>query len=134
MERVDHVHVVEVGSSGFVSHIHGMFQREVPHRESLKLGISGFHAALTLVVNLTQAHSHLAATRSGRSDHYKRARGFGKVVAAETVVGINKFHIVGISVDGVVIAHLYAHTLKASTIHIGTVLAIVVGDYHIRGV
>ena len=134
VERVNHIHVVEVGGSSLVSHIHGVLQRQVPYGEGLKLGITGFHATLVLVIELTKAHSHLATARTGCRDYNKLTRSLGKVVAAETVVGINKFHIVGISVDGVVIAHLNAHALEARTIGIGAFLTVVVSDNNIGGV
>ena len=134
VERVNHVHVVKVGCSSFVSHIHRMLQRQVPYGEGLKLGITGFHATLVLVIELTKTHSHLATARTGCRDYNKLTRSLGKVVATETLVGINQLNIVWIPIDGVVIAHLNAHTLEARTIGIGAFLTIVVSDNNIGGI
>ena len=41
MERVDHVHVREVGSGRLVGQVHRMLQRQIPDGERLKLGIAG---------------------------------------------------------------------------------------------
>ena len=50
MEGVDHIDIVEIGGSGLVSDVHWVLQRQAPHRERFKLGISGFDASLMLVV------------------------------------------------------------------------------------
>ena len=50
MEGVDHIDIVEIGGSGLVSDVHRVLQRQAPHRERFKLGISGFDASLMLVV------------------------------------------------------------------------------------
>ena len=133
VEGVDHIHIVEVGCSGFVCHIHGVLERQAPHREGLKLGIACLYAALMLVIELAQTHCHLAAAGTRGGHHHKRANGLGIIVLAEAFVGVDEFHIIGIAVDGVVIAHFYAHALQAGSIGIGTFLSVVVGDYHIAG-
>src|SRR5574344_793337 len=62
MEGVDHVHVVEVGSGCLVGDVHGVLQWEIPHGECLKLGISCPRSALVLIVKLTEAYCHFAAS------------------------------------------------------------------------
>ena len=52
MERVDHVHIVQVGGGSLVSQVDRMLQGDVPDGEGLKLGITGFHAPLVFVVQL----------------------------------------------------------------------------------
>lgn len=64
MEWVDHVDVVEVGCGSLVGYVDRMFEREVPNRECLKLSVSGSYAMFVFVVELAQAYSHFAATRT----------------------------------------------------------------------
>ena len=72
MERVYHVNVVQVGSSGFVSDVYRMLKRKIPYGECLELGISGSYATLVLIVQLTEADCHFAATRTGSSNDDQR--------------------------------------------------------------
>ena len=102
MEWVDHVHIVEVGCRCLVGNVHGVLQREVPHREGLKLRISSRHATLMLLIKLAQAHRHLAATRSGSCDDDQRTRGRHIIVFAESLVRVDEFHIIRIALNGVV--------------------------------
>ena len=50
MEWVDHVYVVEVGRSGLVGDVDGVFEGEAPDGECLELGVSGLDAAFVFVV------------------------------------------------------------------------------------
>ena len=50
MERVYHVHIVEVGSGCFVCDVHRVFQWQVPYGEGLKLGISCPHAPFVFII------------------------------------------------------------------------------------
>ena len=52
MERVNHVHIVEVGSGSLIGDIDGMLQGEVPYGEGLKLRITGTDPAFVLVIEL----------------------------------------------------------------------------------
>ena len=90
MERVDHVHVVEIGCSGLVCHIDGMFQRQAPHGEGLKLGVARVDAAFLLVVELAEAHGHLAAARTGCRDDDQGPRGLHVVVLSKSIVGVDQ--------------------------------------------
>ncbi len=60
MERVYHVHIVEVGGRRLVCDIDRMLEGETPHRESLEFGISGLNSATILVIQLREAHRHLS--------------------------------------------------------------------------
>src|SRR5699024_8864180 len=55
MERIDHIHVVKVGSSCFIGQIHWMFQRNIPDREGLKFGIACMDAPFMLM-KIGRAH------------------------------------------------------------------------------
>ena len=52
MKRVNHINVIEVGSCCLISQIDRVLERNVPDRESLKLGITGLDSTLVLVVKL----------------------------------------------------------------------------------
>ena len=68
MEWVDHVDVVQVGSSGLVGNVDRMLQWQVPDGEGLELGITRTDATFVLVIQLTQADGHLTRTRSRSSN------------------------------------------------------------------
>ena len=128
VERVDHVHVVEVGSGGFVGDVHGVFQRQVPHGEGLELGVSGADAALVFVVELRKAGGHFSAPRAWRGDDDELARGFHVVVFAESLVRGDELDVVRIAVDGVVDVAFDAESFQSVAELVGGVLAVVVGD------
>ncbi len=130
MKRVDHVHIVEVGRSGFVCDVDRMFQRQAPHWKCFKFGISGLDTALVFIVKLTQAHGHFAASGPRGSDDDKRTGSLNIIVAAETVVGVNQFHICGIAIDGIVIICGDLLSLQTLPESIGAALTVVVRDDH----
>ena len=86
MEWVNHVHIIEVGSCSLIGDVYRMFQREIPYRESLKLGVTRTHPTLVLVIKLTQADSHLAATRTRSSNDDQRTLGLHIIILAESLV------------------------------------------------
>ena len=130
MERIDHVYVVEIGRGGFVGQVYGVFQRKAPHGKGLEFGISGFDAALVLIVKLAQAHRHLSASGTGGGDDDQRTGGLHIVVASEAFVGVYQGHIVGIALDGVVAVGADAHAVEALTECVGTCLTVVMGYNH----
>ena len=70
MERIDHIYIVQIRRGSFVSQVDGMAQRQIPDGESFKFRISGFHAPLVFVPDLTQAGGHFPAAGAGsRYDH-----------------------------------------------------------------
>ena len=127
MERINHVHIIKVGSSGLVGDVYRMLQRKVPHRESLELGISGLDTALMLLIELAQTHGHLSAARTRSRDNHQRAGGLHIVIATEALFGINQSHIVGIALDGIVEIGLYAQAVQLVAVSDGAVLAAIVG-------
>ena len=79
-----------------------MLERQVPDRESLKLGVAGVNAVLVIVVELGEAGGHLAAARTWRSHHDERPGGLDVVVLAVALVGDDMGDIGRIAGDGVV--------------------------------
>ena len=113
MEGVDHVHIVEVGSGCLIGDVHGMFEGQVPYGERFKLGISGTHASAVFMVELAQAHGHLAASRTGRGDDDQGALCLHIVILAESFVRCDERHVVGIPLDEVMAVGLDAVALEA---------------------
>ena len=60
MIGVDHVYIIQIGSSCFIGKIYRMMQGKVPDREGLKLGISAADPVQRVMVELTDAGCHLA--------------------------------------------------------------------------
>ena len=85
MEGVDHVHIVEIGGSRFVSEVDGMLEREVPDRKSLKFGIACVDPAFMLMIKLRETGGHFPTAGARRRDNYQRACGFNIIIAAESV-------------------------------------------------
>ena len=86
MERVNHVDIVQVGSSSLVSDVYGMLQWQIPYGESLELSVAGTDAALVLVIELAEADSHLARARTWSGDDDQLARGLYVVILAKSFV------------------------------------------------
>ena len=128
MERVDHVHVLEVRRGGFVGEVHGVGEGEVPDGEGLELGVAGLDPALVLLVQLAQAHGHLAAAGAGGRDDDQGLRGLHIVVPAESFVGVDEGDVVRIALDRVVVVDLDAHLLQALAVGLRAGLAVEVGD------
>ena len=128
VERVDHVHVLEVRRGGFVGEVHGVGEGEVPDGEGLELGVAGLDPALVLLVQLAQAHGHLAAAGAGGRDDDQGLRGLHIVVPAESFVGVDEGDIVRIAFDRVVVIDLDAHRLQAFPVGHGAGLAAEMGD------
>ena len=57
-----------------------MPEGQVPDGEGLILGVSRLDPPLVLVIELAQAHGHLAAARAGGGDHHQGAGGLHKFV------------------------------------------------------
>ena len=122
MERVYHIHIVKIGCSGFVCYIHRMLQRQIPDRECLEFGIPGFDAFLVVLIKLAETNCHLAAAWSGSRHHHQRARCLHIIVLAESLIGIDKLHIVRIPLDGVMIVGFDVQTFQAVAESLGALL------------
>ena len=86
VERVNHVHVVQVSRCSFVSEVDRVLERDVPNRERFKLGIASLDTALVFMINLREADSHLSTTRTRSGHHHEFARSFNKFILAITVI------------------------------------------------
>ena len=71
MERINHVHIREVGGCRLVGKIDRVLERQVPNRERLELRVAGFDAAFVFLINLGKAGCHFAAAGAGRRDDNK---------------------------------------------------------------
>ena len=130
MERIDHVHIVQVGGSGLVGQIHGMLQRQVPDGEGLIFGIAGVDAPLVLMIELAQAGSHLAAARTGGGDHHHGAAGFDIFIAPQSLIGHHMGHIRGVPGNGIMLVAFHAQRFQPPDECLGIVLPGVLGDDH----
>ena len=130
VERVDHVHVVQIGGGGLIGQVYRMLQGDVPDGEGLKLGVACHHAPAVLVVHLAQAGGQLAAARAGRGDHHQRLGGFNIGIGAVARVAADVLHRGRIAGNGPVdvVAHPAAGKLLGKGV--GGGLAGVLGDDH----
>ena len=83
-----------------------------------------------LLIELAQAHRHLAAARTGRRNDHQWACGGHIIVFAKSLVGVDELHIVGVAFNGVVIVGANAQSLKFLAIGIGGTLSVVVRNHH----
>ena len=125
MERVDHVHVIEIGCSCFVCDINRMLERQVPYRESLEFSVTSLDSSLVLMVKLTEAYRHLSASGTWSSDDHERPCGLYIVILSESFVRVDESDIVWISFNGIMIIHLDSKTLQTRSVGIGARLTVV---------
>ena len=111
MEGVYHVHVIEVGSCSLISDVDRMFQWQIPYWESLKLGITGTHATLVLIIQLAEADCHLATARTWSSHNNQWSLCLHIVVLTESLVRGYQLHIMWITFYQVMTISLDALTL-----------------------
>ena len=130
MERVDHVHIGQVGRGRLVGDVDRMLERNVPDGKRLKLGIAGLDAALVLLIELAQAHRHLAAAGSGGRHHHQRPLRLDIVVLAEALVAVDQRHIGRITLNSIVEKRPDAEALQAVAERPGTLLPVEMGDDH----
>ena len=130
MERVNHVHIIEIGCSRLICYVDGMLKREIPDGECLEFGITCLYSVFLLLIELAQADSHLAAAGSRGSHHNERTCSNHIVVTSESLIGIYKGNVVGITLYGVMNVGHYAQTLKTLAESIGTGLTVIVGNHH----
>ena len=130
MERIDHVHIVEVGGGGLVGQVYRMLQRQVPDGKRLILGVARRDAAAVVVVQLAQTGGHLAAAGARGRHHDEGPRGLDIIVAAQPLVGDDVSHVRGVSGDGIVLVALDPQLAQPLDKGIGRRLAGVLGDDH----
>ena len=99
MERIDHIHIIEVGSCSLVSKVYRVLKRYIPDRECLEFCISGLYAAFVFVVELGETCGHLTASRARCCNDDERSCGLDIIVLAVAFVADDLFYVVWISVD-----------------------------------
>ena len=129
MERVDHVHVIEVGCCSLVCYVYRMLERKVPYRERLELCISGLDVPLVLMVELAQTYGHLSASRTRSSHDYQRLCRLYIVILSESFVRIDEGNVVWISFDCIMVIYLYSEALEAGSVCIRACLTVVMGHH-----
>ena len=130
MERVNHVHVIQIGSGRLIGYVYGMVQRKVPYGECLEFGVTGLDSMLLLLEKLTQTNSHLAASGTGGSNHHQRTGCHDIIVTAESLIGINQGNIVRVTLYDIMDVGDNTQAFEALAESIGTGLTVVVGYYH----
>ena len=130
MERVDHVHVVQVRRGRLIGQVHRVLQWQVPDGERLVLGVARPDAPPVVVVQLAQAGGHLAAAGAGSRYHDQRPRCFDIFVLAQALVGHDVRHVRGIPGDGIVLIALHAKGAQPLDKGVRRRLAGVLGDDH----
>ena len=122
MERIYHVHVVQVCSGGFIRKIHRVLDRQVPYGECLELGISRPDTPFILMVYLGQADGHLPAARSGRRYYHKGLDRFYIVVFPEPVIADDQRYIGRVVRYRVVPVYLHPETHEPLLEYVGIML------------
>ena len=130
MERVDHVHVREVGSGRLVGQVHRMLQRQIPDGERLKLGIARHTALADFVIHLREAGGQLAGAGAGGRHHHERPGGFDVGVRAVAFVAADIGDVRGIALDGAVDVVFHAAHRQLFGEAVGCRLAGVLRDDH----
>ena len=130
MEGVNHIHIIEVGSRSLVSDVHGVFQWQAPHRESLKLGISSTNATLVFAIKLAQTYRHLTTTWTWRRDNHQRTGCLHIIILSEPLVRGNQLYIMRIAINQIVAIGLDAHTFQTVTELVSGTLSIIMSDNH----
>ena len=120
MERVNHVHVIKIGSCGLICYVYGMIERKVPDRECLKLGIAGLDTVFLLLIELAQAYGHLAASGARSCNDNKRTRGDHIIISSESLIGIYQGHVIGITFNYIVYIGHDTQAFETLTESIGT--------------
>ena len=128
MERIDHVDIIQICSSSFISKVYRMFQREVPDREGLEFCIAGFYATFIFMIELRKAGCHLSASRSWCCDDNERSGSFDIIILSVAFITYNKGGIAWISRDQVKLVNTDSQLLQTFLEEIGTFLAGVLRD------
>ncbi len=106
VERVDHIQVVQVGGRRFVGDVQRVVERDIPHRERLKLGIARADTVLVIVINVGKAGCHFAAAGTGRGDDDQGTRRLNVLVFAVALIADDGGDVVRVAGDGVMTVDL----------------------------
>ena len=130
MKGVYHIHVLEVGRSRLVSYVDRVLERQVPDRESLKLGVSGFYTFLVLVIELRQACCQLAATAAGTCDYGQRLCNFYVRIGAVSLLADYGLHVCRVTLGVEMLIRPDTSPLQAVYELVDSRSVFVSGDYH----
>ena len=130
MERVDHIHVVQISSGRLVCEVDGVLQGKIPDGEGFKLGIAGLDAPFVVVIQLGQAGGHFTAARSGCGDHHQFPGGFDVFIAAIALVADDMSNVGGIAFNGIMVINLDAQRLEPLFKCVGHRLPLIAGEHH----
>ncbi|OPZ96954.1 MAG: hypothetical protein BWY72_01439 [Bacteroidetes bacterium ADurb.Bin416] len=125
---INHHLVLEVNGGGFVGDVDHVIHGDVPNGKGLKLGVTGFDAALVFMIEVVQAGGQLTATRTWASNHHNGLGGFDVFVHPVTLVADNEFHISGVTFDGVMGVDFDATLFQAALEGFGSWLVLIPGD------
>ena len=107
-----------------------MIQRQIPHGEGFKFGITRLDAPLMLMVQLAQAGGQFAAAGAWCGNHHQFPGGLDVVILAEAVLADNEACIVGITGDIIMVVDLHTQLFQPGTESLGCQLSIVAGQHH----
>ena len=93
VERVKHIHIVEVCGCGLIGKVDRVTERQIPDWKGFKLRVAGLNAAQVLVIELRKAGGHFSAAGAGGGNNNKSARGFNILVFAVACFGDNLLHV-----------------------------------------
>ena len=130
MERVDHIHVIQICGGRFVGQIYRMAQRQVPDRESLEFGITRFNPPLMFMIQLGEAGGHFSAAGSGGSDDGQGLGGFDIIIFPVPLIADNMGNIAGIPFNNIMKIRADAQTGKVLAEMVGGRLPGILCDDH----
>ena len=128
MERIDHIHIVQISSSSFISQIYRMLQWNIPDREGLKLRIACMDAPLVFVVQLGQTGGHFSTSWSRCSDDNQRTGSLDIIIFSITFITDDQRNIARVARNHIMGIYLDTQFLKTAAEHIGTVLTCILCD------
>ena len=85
---------------------------------------------LVLVIELAQAHGHLAAARAGGGDHHQGAGGLHKFVLSIPLLADDERDVIGVSLNGVMAVDLQPQGLQLGLEDFRGGLATEPGEHH----
>ena len=130
MERVNHVHIVQVGGSCFVCKVDRVLERDVPNRERFKLGVASLDTALVFMINLREADGHLSTSRTRSGHHHEFARSFNKFIFAITVIAHHERDVARITGNRIMAIDLETKGFKLFLISDCARLFLPAGQHH----
>jgi len=126
--RVNHIYIIQISCSGFISKIHRVIQGKIPNRKCFKLGITSIDAPFVLMVELRQTGAHFATAGTGCGYDNQRSGSFNIIIFTVAIFTYNVRNICRITGDQVMVIYLDAKFLQAFLEMYHTVLLTVFGQ------